>query len=107
MSLVKVLFISVFLIQNLNSQPIPVSSDSCSSFSAKSTVTLVEGKGARVEIEASGGKAPYKYFIYKESGHLVSMDFDKNWVEGLKSGKYACTVSDSNNCKKTIDIDIE
>ena len=107
MSLIKVLYISAFIFLKPSVEGDSGFLDPCDKFTLKSKITFTDGKGASVEIEASGGETPYKYIFYKESGHLVSTKFDNNWVEGLPKGKYACTVADKNNCKKTIDIEIK
>lgn len=60
-----------------------------------------------VLITVNKGKAPYKYIFYKESGHLVSQNFDSNEFAGLKTGKYFVVVADANNCRKDLQIEIK
>jgi hypothetical protein len=72
-----------------------------------STVTVEQDQTAKIEVTVKGGSAPYTYIFYKESGHLVSTEFTRNWVSGLAKGKYSCTVADKNNCKGTIEIEIK
>ncbi|MDH4057989.1 MAG: hypothetical protein OEU76_04460 [Cyclobacteriaceae bacterium] len=106
MSLIKVLYISALIFLKPDSPPDFSNSQNCDNLVVTSTVTIDSEKGGKVQIEVKGGKAPYKYVFYKESGHLVSTKYDNNWVEGLKNGKYSCTVADKDNCKKTIDFEI-
>lgn len=107
MVLFKVLYISVLMILKPDNISESQYSLKCDDLTIKANVTYSEGKGSKLEIEVKGGTAPYTYIFYKESGHLISSKFDKNSVEGLQRGKYACTVSDKGKCKKTIEIEIK
>lgn len=60
-----------------------------------------------ITLTPKGGQAPYKYVFYKESGELISEDFNSNKIKGLEQGKYFCTVVDKGYCKKTIEIEIK
>lgn len=63
--------------------------------------------GSKITMNVDGGEAPYKYIFYKQSGGLLSEDFDSNAVTGLQKGKYFCTVIDKKNCKKTIEFEVK
>ena len=82
---------------------------SCETLNVKAEIvqdsTSVPG-AYRVTLKGEGGQAPYKYIFYKESGQLVSEDFDRTEYTGLTKGAYGCTIIDKKNCKKTIEIDI-
>jgi hypothetical protein len=106
MSLLKALYISAFLFFDIyhDSSP-PV--EFCDDIKLTATITYQEDTNGKVEIKAEGGTAPYTYIFYKASGHLVSTTYNSNMVEGLEKGKYACTVADKHNCKKTIEIEIK
>jgi hypothetical protein len=108
MILLKVLFISAFALLELpQERSVFAPQDPCEKLTLATNVTKSETTGSKVEIVVKGGTEPYKYIFYKESGQLVSSEFDKNTVDGLQTGKYACTVSDKNNCKKSIEIEIK
>lgn len=107
MSLVKVLFISAFFNLSLSPPHRPSVDESCDGLSVKSTISQVESQGARAEIEASGGQAPYHYLFYKPSGHLLNEEFNKSSVNSLQKGKYFCTVIDKKGCYKTIEFEIK
>jgi len=80
-------------------------SSDCGNFTVSFT-TMKEANGTKLEVEASGGSAPYKYIFYKESGDLLSDDLDSKSVSGLQQGKHFCIIVDKKNCKKTIEIEI-
>lgn len=82
----------------------PVSN--CDQFKVIGEVQTHSGT-ASIEIKTTGGKAPMTYIFSKESGHLVTEDYQSNIVDGLSKGKYYCTVVDKNSCKKTIEIEIK
>src|SRR5258706_11919477 len=100
--MLKVLFFSLFtfLIQD----DILLSPDSpkdCGNLKATFSTTK-EGNRAKVDVDITGGTAPFRYIFYKESGDLLSNEFDARSVSGLSKGKFFCTVVDKNNCKRTI-----
>lgn len=106
MSLIKVLYISVFIFV----KPIPWSGpdqSQCDDLSVKSSITYIQGVGAKVDIEAKGAVSPYKYVFYKETGHLLTENFDTNSVSKLQKGKYYCTVLGKKGCYKTIEFEIK
>jgi hypothetical protein len=106
MSLLKALYISAFLFFNSDHDSLP-QFGSCDDLKLSASVTYVENTKGKIEIKAEGGVSPYTYIFYKTSGHLVSAKYSSNVVDGLEKGKYACTVADKNNCKKTIEIEIK
>lgn len=77
------------------------------SFEATYEVTPSGGGLSDVLITTNKGRAPYKYIFYKESGHLVSPNFDSNEFAGLKAGKYFAVIIDANNCRKDLQIEIK
>jgi hypothetical protein len=106
MSLLKALYISAFLFFNTDQNSL-LQFDSCEGLKLSARVSYVENTKGKIEIKAEGGSVPYTYIFYKVSGHLVSTKYSSNVVDGLEKGKYACTVKDNNNCKKTIEIEIK
>lgn len=108
MILLKVLLISAFaFLESPQEGSFFAPQDPCEKLTLASNVTKSEATGSKVEVIVKGGAEPYRYIFYKESGQLVSTEFSKNTVDGLQTGKYACTVSDKNNCKKSIEIEIK
>ena len=107
MSLIKVLFISTFIFIGGQGQSFSSSYEKCDGLNAKAIVTQDAEKGIKVEIEANGGSAPYKYIFYKKSGHLLTEDFDKKELHKLEKGTYYCTVIEKKGCYKTIEFEIK
>jgi hypothetical protein len=107
MGLSKLLYVG-FLMSSLgySSPSNSIVNSNCDNF-ILSTNTSLNVKGTTIKVTAEGGITPYKYIFYKESGHLVSENFDNNSVQGLEKGKYFCTVIDKKNCKKTIELEIK
>ncbi|MFM7859055.1 MAG: hypothetical protein ACKO96_45810 [Flammeovirgaceae bacterium] len=60
-----------------------------------------------ITLRATGGDAPYKYVVFKSSGHLLSEDFSKNKFSDLKADTYQAIVVDNNGCKKQIEIKLQ
>lgn len=107
MALLKILYVSTFIsLLSPASREYRITENECDKFKVKAEV-YPDSKGAKIEIKTEDGSSPYKYIFYRETGHLISSDYDNNTVEGLKKGKYFCTVVDKKNCKKTIEIEIK
>jgi len=79
----------------------------CGDIVVSADVVAVEEGLSKVILTAKGGQSPYKYIFYKQSGELISENFDTNTVNGLEKGKYFCTIVDRKYCKKTIEIEIK
>jgi len=62
---------------------------------------------AQFTLLPSGGKAPYKFVVYKSSGHLVSEDFDKSVFDGMSPGTYHAIVVDEKGCKNQLEIQLK
>ncbi len=62
---------------------------------------------AQFTLLPSGGKAPYKFVVYKSSGHLVSEDFDKSVFDGMSPGTYHVIVVDEKGCKNQLEIQLK
>lgn len=60
-----------------------------------------------LEFIVSGGKEPYKYVFYEESGKLVSEDFNQSSFGSVKAGNYQVTVIDRENCRETKSIQLK
>jgi len=107
MGLVKILTISV-IAWGVQGSVLPAdnSVSNCDQFKVIGEVQL-QGDAASIAVKTSGGQAPLTYIFSKESGHLVTENFQSNIVSGLSKGKYYCTVVDKNSCKKTIEIEIK
>jgi hypothetical protein len=56
---------------------------------------------------ASGGKAPYKFVVYKSSGHLISTDFAKSEFTDLQADTYQAIIVDENSCKHELEIQLK
>lgn len=65
-----------------------------------------ERKG-QFKLLPSGGKAPYKFVVYKTSGHLVSEDFDKSVFDEMSPGTYHAIVVDEKGCKNQLEIQLK
>lgn len=99
----NLLIISFFVSSFFNSGTALVAS--CENFTVKVEVNnSIPSK--QVRIVAENGKAPYKYIFYHSKGTLISKEWTKNEVNGLKEGQYYCTIIDSNNCRKSIEFEI-
>jgi hypothetical protein len=66
-----------------------------------------EGKKGQFKLLPSGGKSPYKFVVYKSSGHLVSEDFDKSEFNGMNPGTYHVIVVDEKGCKNQLEIQLK
>ncbi len=65
-----------------------------------------ERKG-QFKLLPSGGKAPYKFVVYKSSGHLVSEDFGKSEFDEMSPGIYHAIVVDEKGCKNQLEIQLK
>lgn len=73
---------------------------------------VAETKGAQnnqgeITLKASGGASPYKFVVFKSSGHLLTEDFSKSKFSDLKADTYQAIVVDDNGCKKQIEIKLQ
>jgi hypothetical protein len=59
------------------------------------------------KLVASGGKSPYKFVVYKSSGHLISEDFSKSEFKDLQADTYQAIVVDENGCKYQLEIQLK
>lgn len=98
----KILIISIFF--GFFSNPTHDHLPPCDAILAQ--VEISNEPVSRVKIVVEKGKAPLKYIFYKNSGELISKDWQNNTVTGLTTGKYYCTVVDSSNCRKTVEFEI-
>jgi hypothetical protein len=64
-------------------------------------------KKGEFKLVASGGKAPYKFVVYKSSGHLISEDFNKSEFKNLEADIYQAIVVDENGCKHQLEIQLK
>lgn len=105
--MLKALIISgVIFLSGSNQKDFVFQQKNCNGLSLSANKTN-QDNGITVEVIVSGGVKPYTYIFYKESGQLLSTDFNSNSVRQLSRGKYFCTVADKNSCKKTIEIEIQ
>ena len=66
-----------------------------------------DGKKRQFKLLPSGGKSPYKFVVYKSSGHLVSDDFDKSVFDDMNPGTYHVIVVDEKGCKNQLEIQLK
>ena len=66
-----------------------------------------DGKKGQFKLLPSGGKSPYKFVVYKSSGHLVSDDFDKSVFDDMNPGTYHVIVVDEKGCKNQLEIQLK
>ena len=77
----------------------------CDSFKVVHTISE-KNNGYSLDLTISGGKAPYKIILSKETGDLVTEDFSINHFDSLAPGKYVCVVIDNQNCRKKLEITV-
>ena len=99
----KILIVSIFLTLPWKKNDLFVTS--CEDFTAKAEFAI-DSPSKEVKIVTERGVSPIKYIFYHESGEIVSKDWQKSSVIGLKKGKYYCTVVDASNCRKTVEFEI-
>lgn len=87
----------------------------CFGFTSKQTQTLncnslkievetkdASGANGEIILTVSGGNSPYKYVVYKSSGHLLSEDFSQHKFTALTADTYQAIVVDENGCKNNL-----
>jgi len=80
----------------------------CISFKVKAETKDSDGQGkGEIKLEVSGGKSPFRFVVYKSSGHLVSTDFEKADFSDLKAGTYQAIVVDQNGCQAKLEIQLK
>lgn len=65
------------------------------------------GRKGQFKLLPSGGKAPYKFVVYKSSGHLISEDFNKSVFDELSPDTYHAIVVDEKGCKYQLEIQLK
>ena len=78
--------------------------NNCPSISISYKATAKTDGMFSLEFSVNGGKGPYKFIFYEESGKLVSEEFNRSIFRSLKPGSYQLTVIDSRNCRETKSI---
>lgn len=92
--------LSGFLFQN------PISDNpECGSFSVAVSIRA-EQSGAQVRFSPSGGLPPYRVVFFRQSGELISDDFDRQVHERIPAGQYQCVVIDGRNCRKNLIVNV-
>ena len=79
----------------------------CPAITITYTTTAKQPGLFSLEFIVSGGKEPYKYIFYEESGKLVSEEFNQSSFSSVKAGNYQLTVIDSKNCRETKSIQLK
>ncbi|MFM7431503.1 MAG: SprB repeat-containing protein [Flammeovirgaceae bacterium] len=80
----------------------------CNSLKVEVETKDSNGATGEISLTASGGQAPYKYVVFKSSGHLISSeDFLLRKFIGLKAGTYQAIVVDENGCKTQLEIELK
>ena len=80
----------------------------CSSFKIELETKDSNGSNGEITLTASGGKTPYKYVVYKSSGHLISSeDFFQHKFTNLKADTYQAIVVDADGCKEQLEIQLK
>lgn len=59
-----------------------------------------------VSVKGSVNDHAIQYLFYSSDGNILSDDLTKNSIQHILKGKYFCIVRDGNNCRKTIEIEI-
>jgi hypothetical protein len=79
----------------------------CESLQMVAETKEAKDSQGEITLTATGGAAPYKYVVFKSSGHLLSEDFSKKKFSDLKADTYQAIVVDNNGCKKQIEIKLQ
>jgi hypothetical protein len=80
----------------------------CSSFKLKVETKDSDGREkGEIKLQVSGGKSPFKFVVYKSSGHLLSADFEKADFSDLKADTYQAIVVDQNGCQAKLEIQLK
>ncbi|MBS1556801.1 MAG: hypothetical protein JSU09_17920 [Bacteroidetes bacterium] len=87
-----------------NDTPIELS---CSSLQVIAETKEAKNNQGEITLKASGGASPYKFVVFKSSGHLLTEDFTKSKFSDLKADTYQAIVVDDNGCKKQIEIKLQ
>jgi hypothetical protein len=64
-------------------------------------------KKGQFKLVASGGKTPYKFVVYKSSGHLISENFSQSEFNDLQPDTYHAIIVDENGCKQQLEIQLK
>lgn len=79
----------------------------CESLKLTKQKEILANGSSRIELRASGGKAPYYYFFFDGKGNPLSWDFDKNQLVVKETDKKAPVtgkVVDANGCIRIIEL---
>ncbi|MFM7855015.1 MAG: hypothetical protein ACKO96_24590, partial [Flammeovirgaceae bacterium] len=79
----------------------------CESLQVVAETKNASSNAGEIRLKATGGVSPYKFVVFKSSGHLLSEDFTKNEFNNLKADTYQAIVVDNNGCKKQIEIKLQ
>ena len=80
---------------------------SCESLQVVADTKDAGNNQGEITLKATGGASPYKFVVFKSSGHLLSEDFSKSKFSDLKADTYQAIVVDNNGCKKQIEIKLK
>jgi uncharacterized protein (DUF2141 family) len=87
-----------------NNTPIEVS---CNSLQVVAETKDAKNNQGEITLKASGGASPYKFVVFKSSGHLLTENFSQSKFSDLKADTYQAIVVDDNGCKKQIEIKLQ
>jgi hypothetical protein len=102
----KTLLITILWLLFQAESPILVSERKICDALKVSQVISEKNGGYTLDLTISDGHEPYKVILSKQSGDLVTEDFDLKHFESLTAGIYTCVVVDKQNCKKKLEITI-
>jgi len=100
----KTLLITILWFLSMG-EPASVAVKDCESFKVLPTLSDKNGVHS-LDLVITGGRAPYNIILSKETGELVTENFDMKHFDSLASGQYSCVVIDKQNCKRKLEITI-
>lgn len=103
----KTFLLAIFAFAGMAHQSV-VDVDRCASLKLKAETRIPSGaSNGAIVLQAEGGSSPYKFVVYRSSGHLLSEDFSKNQFENLSADVYHAIVIDENGCRQQLEIQLK
>lgn len=82
--------------------------DNCPGFRVTATSQQeVNSATFQVTFMTEGGKAPYRYIFYDNTGNLVSEAFSAGTYKNVLKGDYQCLAVDSGQCRQLLTLSLK
>lgn len=92
---------------HLTDEATPRAVPGCESLRVVAETKDAKSSQGEINLKATGGTSPYKFVVFKSSGHLLSEDFSNSKFSNLKADVYQAIVIDRDGCKKQIEINLQ